>query len=104
VYLSATAGPVVGPDLERGIEVFPGPAERGGRVVSLEELQPPPPYRLYRAVASEQWILCPDPAGGASGLCAAHRQAIDHRIRDHLGSAHHRRSERPAIEASSPAA
>jgi hypothetical protein len=59
---------------------FSARAEHGGRAVRLDELQPPSPYRLYRALVSQQWILCPDPAGGASGLCAAHGQAIDHRV------------------------
>jgi hypothetical protein len=80
VYLSARAEQLEGSELDRGLEVFPGPAERGGRAVRLDELQPPSPYRLYRALVSQQWILCPDPAGGASGLCAAHGQAIDHRV------------------------
>jgi hypothetical protein len=80
VYMSATAQELAGADLDRGIEVFPGPAERGGRAMTSEELRPPSPYRLYRATVSQHWILCPDPSGGASGLCGTHGRAIDHRI------------------------
>jgi hypothetical protein len=79
VYMTATAEELAGAALDRGIEVFPGPAERGGRALTLEELRPPSPYRLYRATVSQHWILCPDPSGGTSGLCAAHGRAIDHR-------------------------
>lgn len=79
VYLSATAQELAGSDLARGLEIFPGPAERGGRAMTPEQLRPPAPYRLYRATVSQQWILCPDPSGGTSGLCAAHERAIDHR-------------------------
>jgi hypothetical protein len=79
VYMSATAAELDGADLRRGVEVFPGPAERGGRAVTPEELRPPSPYRLFRATASRQWILCPDPSGGTSEPCALHGRAVDHR-------------------------
>jgi hypothetical protein len=79
VYLSAMAQELAGSDLARGLEIFPGPAARGGRAMTPEQLRPPAPYRLYRATVSQQWILCPDPSGGTSGLCAAHERAIDHR-------------------------
>ena len=79
VYLSAMAQELAGADLAQGLEIFPGPAARGGRAMTPEQLRPPAPYRLYRATVSQQWILCPDPSGGTSGLCAAHERAIDHR-------------------------
>ncbi len=74
VYMSAVAEEVAGVDLNQGIAIynerFANPVERGVRVIEPEELVPPTFYRLYRAIASEHWIL--DPAPGRTG---------DHRIR-----------------------
>jgi hypothetical protein len=74
VYMSATAEELAGADLDRGIEVYPGPAGRGGRAMTPEQLRPPAPYRMYRATVSQHWILCP-----TSGLCAVHGRDSDHR-------------------------
>jgi Pyridoxamine 5'-phosphate oxidase len=76
VYMSAMAEELAGDDLERGLEVYPGPAERGGRAVTAAEVLPPAPYRLYRATASQHSILCPWP----SGPCPVHGPAHDHRV------------------------
>jgi pyridoxine/pyridoxamine 5'-phosphate oxidase len=76
VYMAATAAQLAGEEVDRGVEVYPGPAERGARAMRPEQLQPPSPYRLYRAVASQHWILCPREAGP----CAVHGRAFDHRI------------------------
>ena len=74
VYMSAVAEEVAGVDLDQGIAIYNGrfanPVERGVRVMKPEELLPPASYRLYRATASEHWIL--DPTSGRTG---------DHRIR-----------------------
>lgn len=40
VYMSAVAEMLSGADVDRGLEDFPGPAERGGRPVTAAELQP----------------------------------------------------------------
>jgi hypothetical protein len=76
VYMSAVAEELTGADLDRGLEVYPGPAERGGRAMTAEEVRPPAPYRLYRATASQHSILCPWP----SGPCPIHGPAHDHRV------------------------
>jgi hypothetical protein len=72
--MSASAEEVAGVDLDQGIAIYNGrflnPVERGVRVIKPEELLPPAFYRLYRATASEHWIL--DPNSGRTG---------DHRIR-----------------------
>ena len=46
VYMSAAADELIGNDLERGLVLY-------------EEVRPPGPYRLYRAVALEHWMLDP---------------------------------------------
>ena len=63
VYMSAAAGELSGSELERGLQHYNGrftePAEHGLRDFRLEQVQPPGRYRLYRAVASEHWVLDP---------------------------------------------
>ena len=76
VYMSGVAEELTGDDLERGLEVYPGPAERGARAMTREEVRPPAAYRLYRATASQHSILCPWP----SGPCPVHGPAHDHRV------------------------
>jgi len=64
-YMAAVAEELTGPDIDRGLEVYNGrfsnPAEHGVSVIQSEDVQAPGLYRLYRAVASEHWVL--DPAG-----------------------------------------
>jgi hypothetical protein len=74
VYMTATAEELAGDELDRGLEVYPGPPERGARTLTAAELRPPAPYRLYRATASQHWILGPEP-----GLCPVHGRPADHR-------------------------
>ncbi len=75
VYMSAIAEEVASVDLNQGIAIYNGrfanPVERGVRVIKPEELLPPALYRLYRATASEHWILDP----------TSERRTGDHRIR-----------------------
>ena len=75
VYMAATAAQLSGEEVDRGLEVYPGPAEHGGREIPPEQLLPPAPYRLYRAVVSQHWILCPRDAAP----CTLHGRAFDHR-------------------------
>jgi Pyridoxamine 5'-phosphate oxidase len=49
VYLSAVAAELTGDDLDRGLAVYPGQLRRGASDVTLEQVTPPAPYRLYRA-------------------------------------------------------
>jgi Pyridoxamine 5'-phosphate oxidase len=70
VYISALAVELTGADLERGIEVFSGRSvEHGQREWSPRDVQPPAFHRLYRATASERWILDPGdhPIHGKTG-------------------------------------
>jgi hypothetical protein len=60
VYMSAHAEALSGPDLERGLDLYSSAAlARGGRAWKKQDALAPAPYRLYRATASEQWILDP---------------------------------------------
>lgn len=60
VYISAVAEEQTDDDLDRGIDIFSRTSEgHGGRAWTLEDVRPPALYRLYRATASEHWVLEP---------------------------------------------
>ena len=63
VYMSAMAEELTGIDVDRGLDIYNGrfsnPADHGVRVIKSEDVQTPALYRLYRAVASEHWVLDP---------------------------------------------
>src|ERR687891_449427 len=62
VYMSAIAEKLTGADLDRGIEIFSRSSlVHGGHEWKREDVEPSTLYRLYRATASEHWIL--DPVG-----------------------------------------
>jgi hypothetical protein len=77
VYMTGTAGQVSGPDFDRGLEIYPGPLERGVRAFSPDELTAPDLFRLFRARMSEHWVLCPREPRQP---CARHGIAHDHRV------------------------
>lgn len=79
VYLTATAAELAGDDVARGLAVYPGGPERGGRRVGPDEVRAPGRYRLYRARVTEHWMVCP----WESGPCPEHGPASDHRTRVH---------------------
>jgi hypothetical protein len=76
VYLAASATELDGRDLDRGIEIYPGAANRGASTVALDDVVAPSPYRLYRATVTEAYVLCP---GEPRQPCPAHSIAADHR-------------------------
>jgi hypothetical protein len=47
VYLAATAKSVEEQDTSMVLDVYPGPPERGGRKMSVRDLQHPSPFRPY---------------------------------------------------------
>src|SRR5918994_108545 len=64
VYMAATAREVAGRDLDGGIEVFSQRSlAHGGSEWTLKDVQPPERLRLFRAIASEHWVLDPDVRG-----------------------------------------
>jgi len=61
VYVSAVAEELAGADLDRGIGVFSRASVAGGAGEwGPEDVRAPAPHRLYRAAASEHWVLDPD--------------------------------------------
>ena len=58
VYMSGRAEELTGAELEAGIGIFGRLSEADvGRTWGLDDVQPPSPFRLYRAVASEHYVL-----------------------------------------------
>lgn len=61
VYMAATAAELTGAELERGIETFSRISQsHGARAWSLDDVRAPARLRLYRAAASEHWVLDPE--------------------------------------------
>jgi hypothetical protein len=78
VYAAGEAAAVSDDGLDRAFEVYPGPADRGAGGVTREDVTGSSPYRLYRAVASDVWVLCPREPRQP---CPLHGLAKDHRAR-----------------------
>lgn len=81
VYMAAVAGEVPADEHDRGLRVYPGPANRGARPFTLDDIRPPAPFRLYRATVSEHFVLCPRAPGEP---CADHGMVADHLTQVHL--------------------
>jgi nitroimidazol reductase NimA-like FMN-containing flavoprotein (pyridoxamine 5'-phosphate oxidase superfamily) len=61
VYIAGVAQELAGVDLARGIDIFSRESEaQGARAWTLEDVTDPAPLRLYRATATEHWVLDPD--------------------------------------------
>ena len=78
VYAAGEARELSGSDLDRALEVYPGPEGRGGTAVTRQDVTAPAQYRLYRATARDMWVLCPREPGQP---CPLHGLAQDHRTR-----------------------
>ena len=66
-YVAAVAEEVAGAELERGIEIFSRRSlEHGAREWTAEDVRPPTAIRLYRATASEHFVV--DPAASPNRL------------------------------------
>jgi Pyridoxamine 5'-phosphate oxidase len=77
VYLTATAEQVPGTEIDRALAIYPGARDGGSEPLTRADAQAPSPYRLYRAIAGEQSMLCPR---DDDGPCTAHGVAHDHRV------------------------
>lgn len=78
VYAVGQARELSGDDLERGLDVYPGPSDREAVRLTREDVTGSSPWRLYRATASDLWVLCPREP---TQPCPLHGIAQDHRAR-----------------------
>jgi hypothetical protein len=76
VYLSGTAAELTGRDVDSGLGIYPGDPRHGAAVLSLADVTPPAEWRLYRAVISEAFVLCPREP---QQPCPVHDITADHR-------------------------
>jgi hypothetical protein len=76
VYMSAVAEQVPDDEIDRGVEIYPGPPERDARPITAEQVRPPGLYRLYRATVTRHSVLCPL---SSSRPCPEHGRTSDHR-------------------------
>jgi len=77
LYAIGEAREVTEDELEQALAVYPGPAG-GVQPMTRQDVAGESPYRLYRATASEVWVLCPREPRMP---CALHGLAKDHRAR-----------------------
>jgi hypothetical protein len=78
LYAAGSAGELHGADLDRGLRVYPGTADRGATALTRDDVTGSSPYRLYRATATDLWVLCPREPRQP---CRLHGLANDHRTR-----------------------
>src|SRR3954469_8952827 len=78
LYAVGTACELAGDDLERGLQGYPGSSDRGATALTRDDVTGSSPYRLYRASATDLWVLCPREPGQP---CPLHGLAKDHRTR-----------------------
>jgi nitroimidazol reductase NimA-like FMN-containing flavoprotein (pyridoxamine 5'-phosphate oxidase superfamily) len=78
VYAVGQARELSGSELDRALQLYPRPGDLDATPVAREEVTPPAPYRLYRATASDIWVLCPRQPRQP---CLLHSLAKDHRTR-----------------------
>jgi nitroimidazol reductase NimA-like FMN-containing flavoprotein (pyridoxamine 5'-phosphate oxidase superfamily) len=78
VYAVGEARELSGSELDRALRVYPRPGGADTTRLAREELTAPAEYRLYRATASDLWVLCPREPRQP---CPLHGLATDHRTR-----------------------
>ena len=78
LYAVARARALSEADVDRALEIYPGPASRGGTGLVRADVSGDSPWRMYQASATEVSVLCPRDPGQPCGL---HGSAVDHRAR-----------------------
>ena len=76
VYASGVAAPVTEAELDHALTVYPGPEARGGSSLGRDDVGGDSPWRVWRAVATAVWVLCPRERGRP---CDLHGRSDDHR-------------------------
>jgi Pyridoxamine 5'-phosphate oxidase len=76
VYASGVAAPVTEGELDDALAVYPGPEARGGSSLDRDDVSADSPWRVWRAVATAVWVLCPRERGRP---CDLHGRSDDHR-------------------------
>jgi hypothetical protein len=77
LYAEGAAHEVGADELGHAVQVYPGPTDRGGAAVTATDVTGAAVWRLYRARATQVWVLCPREPRQP---CARHGRADDHRV------------------------
>lgn len=77
LYADGTAHEVGAAELDQALRFYPGPADRGASAVTATDVTGAAPWRLYRARATQTWVLCPREPRQP---CARHDRTDDHRV------------------------
>lgn len=77
-YAVATASELRGDELDRGLRMYPRPGDPNATAITRDDVTGSSPYRLYRATATDVWVLCPREPRQP---CPLHALARDHRAR-----------------------
>jgi nitroimidazol reductase NimA-like FMN-containing flavoprotein (pyridoxamine 5'-phosphate oxidase superfamily) len=78
VYAVGEARELSGSDLDRALNAYPRPGGADTTPVTTDDVTGSAPYRLYRATASDMWVLCPREPRQP---CPLHGRNEDHRTR-----------------------
>ncbi len=78
VYAVGEARELSGDDIDRALTVYPRPGGAGVTTFTADDVTGAAPYRLYRATATDLWVLCPREPREP---CPLHGLATDHRTR-----------------------
>jgi nitroimidazol reductase NimA-like FMN-containing flavoprotein (pyridoxamine 5'-phosphate oxidase superfamily) len=78
VYAVGEARELAGSALDQALRVFPRHGGSDATPVTRQEVTGQAPYRMYQAVASDVWVLCPREPRQP---CPLHGLAKDHRTR-----------------------
>lgn len=76
LYAVGEAREVSGSELDEALTIYPRRDGREVTWVTQSDVTAPAPYRLYRATASDVWVLCPREPRQP---CPLHGLATDHR-------------------------
>ena len=63
VYATAEAYEVPADDVDHALDVYRGPRDPSAAAPARADVIAPSTYRLYRATASDLWVLCPGSRG-----------------------------------------
>lgn len=78
LYAAGTARELPADEVGVGLGIYLGPPRRGGTGLAEEDVTGEAPWRLYRATASDVWVLCPREPRQP---CPLHGRTDDHRVR-----------------------
>jgi hypothetical protein len=78
LYAVGEARELAGSDLDRALKAYPRPHGSDATPLTRTDVTGPAAYRMYQAIASDGWVLCPREPRQP---CPLHGLSADHRTR-----------------------